>query len=353
MMVISTAVASDSAVRIFHQLRDHILEHGLTPLRSEPAALTIQHQGNLLSIRLDEGIIGFEIEAVSENALFFLKEAVAHHLEECDPELGARLRWPDSDTAITPPNFRTLAVVRRTRPIPGMTRLLLEGDDLEPLTRDGIHVKLMLPAQRGRTPTWPGVNRNGSTLWPKGEDRLHVRYFTLRDVSPNNGTATIDFVDHQGGNISDWAMAAAPGDLIGVMGPGGGLPLQEQGKPVIIAGDMTALPAIARLLEELEGPHTGHLMVELPTSVSLEDYLPSHSLKLHRFDCGRFNSEAAEKLVALTSKGWDGEIWFGAEHQAVQVVRDHLRNIGYGLGRHGQVVAYWRAGVRGDARRED
>lgn len=353
MIKVSTSVAATSADSIFSALKDHIVEHGFSPSQADTRRLTIEHQGNVLSIKLEPDALAVDIEAVSANALFFLKEAVAHHLEECDPEIAAKLRWPDHMGESFPPNFRELIVLERLRPIPGMTRLWLKGENFEPLTQDGMHVKLMLPAQCGRLPAWPGVHANGATRWPKGEDRLHVRYFTLRHVNPEAGKIAIDFMDHAGGNISDWAASAVEGDVIGVMGPGGGLPLKHDGRPAIIGGDMTALPAIARMLEEPECPLEGHLLVEMPQEADAAAYLPASGLKLHRFGLGRFNSEAPSKMLELAANGWQGLIWFGAEHGAAEVVRNHLKSVDFDYRSDGQVVAYWRAGIRGDARRED
>lgn len=353
MIKVSTSVAATSADSIFLALQDHIVEHGFSPSHTDTRRLTIEHQGNMLSIELEPEALVVDIEAVSANALFFLKEAVAHHLEECDPEVAAKLRWPDQDRQMFPPNFRELRVVERLRPIPGMTRLWLEGEDLQPLTQDGMHVKLMLPAQLGRPPTWPGVHPNGATRWPKGEDRLHVRYFTLRHVNPEASRVAIDFMDHTGGNISDWTVSAAEGDVIGVMGPGGGLPLKHNGRPAIIGGDMTALPAIARMLEEPDCPLEGHLLVEMPEEVDAATYLPASSLELHRFGLGRFNREAPSKMLELAAAGWQGLVWFGAEHSAAEVVRNHLKSVDFDYRTDAQVVAYWRAGIRGGARQED
>lgn len=291
--------------------------------------------------------------ATSENALFFMKEAVVHHLEECDASVSSRLRWPEGSVSDQPPNFRVLTVLERSRPLPGMTRLILRGQDLASLTEDGLHVKLMLPAERGRIPTWPGMEPNGATRWPRGEDRLHVRYFTLRSVLPEEGKVVIDLVDHAGGNISDWAVQAAQGDAIGVMGPGGGLPPRDSGRPIILGGDMTALPAIARILEGPDPPAAGHLLVEFPDIIDLAAYLPAHALEVHRFEVGRFNPGATSRVLEITANGWTGDIWFGAEHATVQAIHEYFNASPLLSPRQKHIVTFWRHGKRGDARRGD
>jgi NADPH-dependent ferric siderophore reductase len=79
------------------------------------------------------------------------------------------------------------------------------------------------------------------------------------------------------GVASVWAEAARPGDVIGMMGPGGGsMPAMDW---CLLAGDETAIPAIARMLEALPETAQGIVLIEvadkgaeqtLPASVGID-----------------------------------------------------------------------------------
>ncbi|MBL3585641.1 siderophore-interacting protein [Rhodovulum sulfidophilum] len=350
MIDIETELAFPGAQTAHAALSAHAKSHDIPPEIDAPGHLAFSFQGNRLEFLTVPGRMRIRLSAVSPNTLYFLKEAVAHHLEEADPEAARTLRWPGdegADSHRTPPNFRLLTVLERSRPVEGMTRLHLAGEDLEPLTRDGIHVKLMLPADRTRSPVWPGVAANGATRWPKGADRLHVRYFTLLGLDAEAGRVAIDFVDHPDGQISDWARAARSGDRIGIMGPGGGLPPATD-RPLILMGDATALPALLRILEAL--PASAEGCVIAPLRPDDAGYLPASPLETLLLGPERFAASAAGRFAEALAARPEARVWVGAEHALVH----EARRIAAGLpAERKEIGTYWRRGRRGDARRDD
>jgi NADPH-dependent ferric siderophore reductase len=249
--------------------------------------------------------------------------------------------------AALPPNFRELAVEARAVPMPGLTRLWLRGDGLAALADEGLHVKLMLPADRSRAPVWPAVAANGRTLWPRGAERLHVRYFTIAALAPGGGRIAIDVADHPGGAVSDWARAAEPGDRIGVMGPGGGRPPATPG-PILLVADATGLPAVTRILAA-RGPATTGWLVAEGGAAALRGYLPPSRLEILALPPGRFGPEAAALATALLDRG-PAHVWLGAEHDLALALRPPCRAMPPD---RAEIVAYWRRGRRGDARRHE
>ena len=348
----STSVALSDAREAFEHVSAHIAEHGIEPEPLSPAHHRFRHEGATIQLQHDGSALNIALEAPSPNMLYFLKEAAALHVAEIDPVAAESLRWSDQAAPVRQPvNFSELTLLRRSRPIPGMTRLTLEADDVGMLADGGLHVKLMLPADRTRAPVWPSVAANGVTKWPKGNDRLHVRYFTLRSVHPEAGEVDIDVVEHPGGMISDWALEAAPGDRIGVMGPGGGQP-PEQHEGLLLAGDMTALPPIARILESLSSEVSGHLVIAFPESADPASYLPPTTLELRRVAPERFRQEVLPIVQAIGAEHRIRNAWFGGEHANAQALR-RLFKRDFGLVQGTQLsVAYWREGRRGDVRRE-
>jgi NADPH-dependent ferric siderophore reductase len=77
-----------------------------------------------------------------------------------------------------------------------------------------------------------------------------VRTYTVRRWVPEVPEMWIDFVVHgDEGVAGPWARAARPGDVIRFMGPGGGYAPSPDADWHLIAGDESALPAIAATLE--------------------------------------------------------------------------------------------------------
>ncbi|WP_414896638.1 siderophore-interacting protein [Rhodovulum sp. YEN HP10] len=350
MIDVETELAFAGAEAAHAALSAHAKSHDIPPEIDRAGHLAFSFQGNRLEFLTVPGRMRIRLSAVSRNTLYFLKEAVVHHLEDADPEAARNLRWPgdgNADSRRTPPNFRLLTVLDRSRPVDGMTRLSLSGEDLGPLTRDGIHVKLMLPADRSRSPVWPGVAANGATRWPKGPDRLHVRYFTLLGLEPEAGRVAIDFADHPGGQISDWARAARPGDRIGIMGPGGGLPPGTD-RPLILMGDETALPALVRILEALPARAEGCVIAPLRPADA--GYLPASPLETLLLGPEGFAASAAARFAEALDARPGARVWVGAEHGLVLEARRIAAALPPG---QKEIGTYWRRGRPGDATRDD
>ncbi len=337
----------------FDHLLEHMEESGIEPERLGNGSVRITHEGCRLDIGHSPRGLSIAVEAPSANMLYFLKEAAALHVAEVDPQSAQGLMWSDGDqSAGSPVNFQTLTLVRRAEVFPGMIRLTLASDDLGEFAQDGLHVKLMLPSDRSREPVWPSVESNGVTRWPDGEDALHVRYFTIRDVREASAEIDIDVVQHPGGMISDWARDAEAGDVIGIMGPGGGVPPAGSAN-MLLSGDETALPALARIMESLDASAGGHVIVAFPGNADPTDYLPETSFEVHTIEPAKFRSHVRSEVERLASEKGFTYAWFGGEFANAQDLRKLFKG-DFGLGKSEQIsVAYWRDGVRGDARTED
>src|SRR5690606_36373167 len=148
----------------------------------------------------------------------------------------------------TPAFFREITVVSSSRIAPHLHRVRFAGVDLERFAHGGLHIRLLLPPE-GRSPVWPSLGADGLLAWPSGEDALTVRVYTIRAIDAVAGWIDVDFVLHPGSDspAALFAQNAVAGDVIGMIGPGGGhIPEAEN---LLLLGDDTALPAIARILE--------------------------------------------------------------------------------------------------------
>lgn len=106
---------------------------------------------------------------------------------------------------------------------------------------------------------------------PKAE-RGCFRTFSVRAVErlAEETRVTVDFVLHGFGPATSWVAQAEPGDRVSMLLPRRGLAgVDIEFLPtnnVVLAGDETAAPAIARILEDLPRSTRGVAFIEVPTS---------------------------------------------------------------------------------------
>jgi len=104
------------------------------------------------------------------------------------------------------------------------------------------------------------------------EKKPSVRTMTVRQVDVAARELTIDVVVHgEHGIAGPWAAAALPGQPIYLMGPGGAYTPDPAADWHLLAGDESALPAIAAALEALPASAVGKAFIEV---ADREDEIP-------------------------------------------------------------------------------
>jgi len=100
--------------------------------------------------------------------------------------------------------------------------------------------------------------------WP-AEQWPVVRTYSVRAFDALTHELTVDFVVHgTAGVAGPWAVAAEPGDTLFIRGPGGAYAPDPAAAWHLLAGDESALPAIAVALEALPADARGHVVIEVP-----------------------------------------------------------------------------------------
>ncbi|MEM6677083.1 MAG: MFS transporter [Pseudomonadota bacterium] len=325
-------------------------EHGITCTWPEPNLLRMEEMGCLVEMKAVSSSVDMLIDTPSENFLIFIREEIVEHLEEYDLPATETMRWTGGiKVGEMPSNFRILRAKARREVFPGLIRVTLEGVDVQAMVKDGIHIRLMMPKVRGRTPVWPVIAENGATAWPKGEDELHARYVTLRDIRLDAREIDVDVAHHLGGLISDWAGHPDDEQPVGVMGPMGDQFLEATDN-VVLAADYTGLPALARLIESVDGHVSGHVFAAAPSQAVLEAYLPSSKMRVTAIEPAAFAAEVPDLIRSCTNKPVS-YAWFAGEFQVAQAVRTVFKK-DFGLDKKRQMsVAYWREGVPGHSSR--
>ncbi|MCF7697685.1 siderophore-interacting protein, partial [Mycetohabitans sp. B2] len=87
--------------------------------------------------------------------------------------------------------------------------------------------------------------------FPEHHPRPPARDYTPRRYDRHAGELDLEFALHDAGPASAWARQAQPGQWLGVGGPRSSLVIPTDFDWHLLIGDDTALPAIARRLDEL------------------------------------------------------------------------------------------------------
>ncbi|WP_282791687.1 siderophore-interacting protein [Streptomyces sp. CC224B] len=247
-----------------------------------------------------------------------------------------------------PIRVRRTEVVRTAMVGGGLLRVTLGGPGAQGFEAHAPdeHVKLLFPEPDGslRLP-----EPNGSMLrWPRPAPTS--REYTVRRYDPAAAEIDIDFALHDGGLASDWARAVEPGAVVHVAGPPGGLVVPHAYDRYLLAGDLTALPAIARWLEELPRTARGWAFVEVADAAEEIELSAPDGFEvrwLHRGGRPAGTGDALARAVTAVTVPEGERLYVWAAGEAGQLkplrrwVRDELR---LDKADH-DITGYWKRGV--------
>lgn len=145
--------------------------------------------------------------------------------------------------------MRMLEVIGILDLTPRMRRITLKGD-MTGFAAPGHadHIKVFFFPE-GVAPKLVPIGPRGAEFAPGEQPQM--RDYTPRRYDVAAGTLVLDFVLHGDGPASSWAAAASPGDKLVIGGPRGSLIVPMAFDWYLLAGDETAIPALARRIEEL------------------------------------------------------------------------------------------------------
>jgi NADPH-dependent ferric siderophore reductase len=339
--------------QMMEKLCDHFVEHGTVNRFEKSARLEFAY--GVLSVEAHSDSLYVCAEGDDPTYLAYVKMSLAEHVLAFAADERPRITWSGDGAAGAPlPYFREMHVVSATNITPRMRRVKLRGLDIDRFAIGGLHVRLLIPPKRGVVPKWPVTGEDGRPVWPTGEDRPVIRIYTIREIDVAKGEIDIDFVLHEGDETpgSSWARQAAPGDIIGVMGPGGGeTPVADW---YLFAGDETAIPAISRILAELPAGCKATVLLEIADE---SEELALHSAAtldvrwLHRNGAPAGTTSLIEDAIrSIGLPACEGRrfIWAGCEQKSCRCLKKLLRKEWKVPSSEHLVVAYWRAGHTGD-----
>lgn len=242
---------------------------------------------------------------------------------------------------------RTLQVKCVTELSPSMRRITLTGDDLAGFVSASFddHVKLMVPSAPGEALHVPTVGPTG-LVFDESRPRPTMRDYTPRRYDPVANELEIDFVLQHTGPATDWATAAESGHHVAIAGPRGSFIVPTAYDWHLLIGDETAIPAMARRLEELPeqtraiaivGIKSDDARVALPSACPLQLHWV---LQTPSDDEGVGALEAAVRNLSLPPG--EGYVWAAGEYSDIKAVRQHLvETMGIDKSRI-RAASYWR-----------
>lgn len=292
------------------------------------------------------GQLRIEVEAQDPQALNRMKHALTGPIGFIAARERLLIEWTGDEGGLAPlADLRVVRVAAVQALTPHLRRIVFEGDDLAHLDRaDQLHCRLIFAPKDDAAPVWPMLDDHGRVVWPGR--KMATRVYTLRAIDAARGTLTIDFALHEdAGPATQWALAAAPGDQVGVVGPAAGGP-----KPAsfyVFVGDETALPGIARILETLPDDACGHACIEVRDGAEELPLQKPPGVRLQWLHRGNAPSGTTTLLPdAVRALAWPADlggvfVWGGCEHKAFRTIHRYLK-VDIGLAPVQQVLySHW------------
>lgn len=180
--------------------------------------------------------------------------------------------------------------------------------------------------------------------------QFQSRYYTVRSFA--EGTLTLDVVIHAVGLVTEWASRECVGDTVTVTEPRGSFAMPPDADWLILVGDLTAMPAMARIVEtvdvptriwaELPGDHSGYFGdLSTPTDVTWLE------------QPGDGQSRLADVVGEIDWPDGDGYFWMAGESAQMRAIRKHLMRERRMPSTAYDVMGYWRGGATRQPRAVD
>jgi NADPH-dependent ferric siderophore reductase len=218
-------------------------------------------------------------------------------------------------------------VVSVSRIAPRLVSVLVRGDELGAFADAAptSHLKVFLPAPGQDEPLLPEFLPEGQAI--PDDARPSVRTYTPRRFDAATGTLEIQFVLHGAGPASDWAERVSAGDKLAVAGPGGRFVMDAGAERWWIAGDESAIPAVATLLEALPAAAAAEVHLEVADADDEVEFASQAKTEItwhHRRTPGAFGAELDEAARgAVIADGT--KVWVACEAAAMRGIRRYFR----------------------------
>jgi len=167
--------------------------------------------------------------------------------------------------------------------------------------------------------------------------QFQSRYYTVR--SYDSGVLVLDVVLHDVGLVTEWVVR---GDCVGaavkITEPKGSFDPPADASWLLLVGDLTGMPAMARICES----------VDLPTRIwaEVEDALPGYlpdAADVTWLEASSGTSRLAEVVESIEWPDGDGYFWMAGESAQMRAIRKYLMRDRRLPATAYDVMGYWRS----------
>ncbi|SHG47211.1 siderophore-interacting protein [Pedobacter caeni] len=256
----------------------------------------------------------------------------------------------------------TLYLKSREYITPHYIRIRLTGDDVYKFAEPtiGVNNKIYIPpvgVDEVHYPSWDFEAEKWNM--PPIEVRPAIRTYTHRGIDLEKKEMIIDFVAHgDQGPASAWAIHAKPGAPLGISMRAKSTELYPKADWYLLAGDATAIPVMAAILEDLPEGAEGFAYLEVASEAE-EQLLQTKSkvqIKwIHNPVAGEgtFLAEAVRQTSLPEGETPGKFAYVAAEFKSVKAIRQYLRNEAFWPREEVYAYSYWKAGISEDGSEVD
>ncbi len=209
-------------------------------------------------------------------------------------------------------------VLRREQLSEHLVRLVLGGPGLADFTSTGVPdewVGLIVPGQ------------------------FQSRYYTVRSWS--DGELVLDVVVHEVGLVTEWAQQDVVGQSVTITEPKGSFAMPTGAAWLLLVGDLTAMPAMARIAESATVPT--RIWAEVADGPeALAGYLPESAEITWLTPPAPGESGLAAAVAAIDWPAGEGYFWMAGESAQMRAIRKHLMRERRLPSSAYDVMGYWR-----------
>ncbi len=225
---------------------------------------------------------------------------------------------------------RIARILRKENTSPNLLRIIFGGDELSgfPGGYESANIKLLMPN--------PGQSAESyrDSLAGTGIKPLK-RTYTVLEYREADKQLDVEFALHDNpGPATAWAIAAEPGDEMAIAGPGQLRPVNLDADWFLLAGDMSAIPAIKAIAATLPQNANGLVLLEILTPEDKHAFKKPAGLEIEWVINPKPHQEPEtddqQPLVrAFKNVPWrDGKpfVWVAGESNGVRSIRSYLAN---------------------------
>ena len=183
-------------------------------------------------------------------------------------------------------------------------------------------------------------------------DEPTLRTYTIRSVDHGRREIAVDFVVHgDEGVAGPWAAAVRAGDRVTVRGPGGAYRPAEDAPWHLLAGDESAVPAIAASIEALPSDAVGYVFIEIGDDTDRIELDPPQGVEVawvrRSADGGGIGVDAPLVEAVRAARWLDGvpHVFVHGEAETVMKgIRPYIRKERGVPAERASISGYWRRG---------